>query len=235
MDEAGQTSLFRADRIAASYPRGSGADRIFEDVSFSLEAGSIYDLTGPSGSGKSTLLRACALMLARQGGELYLAGEPSSGFHPTVWRRRVCLVPQRPSLVAGTVRDNLLLPWTLKVNAAEKPPDDDELAGLLEEARLGDVGVARDVSQLSGGQLARVALLRAFATRPDVLLLDEVDAALDAETAAAVGRLTRRLVGKRRACLRVRHGGFDGIADGVFSLREGRIACAPAEGGEARP
>ena len=68
-----------------------------------------------------------------------------------------------------------------------------------------------------------------------MLLLDEVDAALDAETAAAVGCLTRRLVGKHRACLRVRHGGFDGIADGAFELREGRIACVPTEGGEARP
>ena len=80
----------------------------FADVGFSLEAGC------PSGSGKSTLLNACALMLPRSGGTLALEGIPVDRFKPMEWRRRVCLVPQAASLVPGTVRDNLLFPWTLK-------------------------------------------------------------------------------------------------------------------------
>ncbi|WP_270296786.1 ABC transporter ATP-binding protein, partial [Eggerthella sinensis] len=51
---------------------------LLRDASFELAAGGIYDLTGPSGAGKSTLLRACALVLARDGGELYLDEAPSS-------------------------------------------------------------------------------------------------------------------------------------------------------------
>ena len=79
---------------------------------------------------------------------------------------------------------------------------------------------------LSGGQAARVALLRAFATRPRVLLLDEVDAALDDESARAVGRLTKSLVDDRMACLRIRHRAADGVACGTFSLRDGALSYA---------
>lgn len=137
------------------------------DVSFSLEAGCLYNLTGPSGSGKSTLLNACALMLPRSGGTLALEGAPVDRFKPTEWRRRVCLVPQAASLVPGTVRDNLLFPWTLKVNAGSPKPDDDVLNEMLSLAMLDGVTLDHAAAQLSGGQLARVALLRAFATRPD--------------------------------------------------------------------
>lgn len=230
-------SLFRVEHIALSYRRGGEAVPLARDVSFALEAGAIYDLVGPSGAGKSTLLRACALMLARDSGELFLEGRPASAFKPTEWRRRVCLVPQQASLVTGTVRDNLVLPWKLKVNAGAKPPSDEELACLLVAAELSDVGLSRDASQLSGGQAARVALLRAFATRPRVLLLDEVDAALDDDSALAVGRLTRSLVDERATCLRIRHRPSDGFAAGAFTLADGELsfASAQAETQEARP
>ncbi|WP_172623388.1 ABC transporter ATP-binding protein [Arabiibacter massiliensis] len=230
-------SLFRAEHIALSYRRGGEAVPLARDVSFALEAGAIYDLVGPSGAGKSTLLRACALMMARDAGEFYLDALPSAGFKPVEWRRRVCLVPQQASLVAGTVRDNLVLPWKLKVNADTRPPADEELARLLEAAELGDVELSRDASQLSGGQAARVALLRAFATRPRVLLLDEVDAALDDASALAVGRLTRSLVDERTACLRIRHRASDGFAAGTFTLAGDALSFAPAPAatGEERP
>lgn len=230
-------SLFRVEHIALSYRREGEAVPLVRDATLELEAGMIYDLVGPSGAGKSTLLRACALMLPRDSGELYLDGRPSSAFKPTEWRRQVCLVPQQAALVAGTVRDNLVLPWKLKVNAGGRPPADDELARLMDAAELADVGLSRDVSQLSGGQAARVALLRAFATHPRVLLLDEVDAALDDDSALAVGRLTRSLVDARTACLRIRHRASDGFASGTFALADGALSFAPAaEAGEgARP
>ncbi|MDU1882394.1 MAG: ATP-binding cassette domain-containing protein, partial [Eggerthella sp.] len=99
-------SLFQAEDIAVSYLRAGVRTTLLSGASFSLEAGGVYDLVGPSGSGKSTLLRVCARMLARDGGELFLDGAPSSSFEPVQWRRRVCLVPQQPALVGGTVRDN---------------------------------------------------------------------------------------------------------------------------------
>ena len=228
-------SLFQAEDITASYLHASfsyGERTVIDDVSLSIPERTSCAIVGPSGSGKSTLLRVCARMLARDGGELFLDGAPSSSFEPVQWRRRVCLVPQQPALVGGTVRDNLLLPWTLSVNAGSAPPADGDLERLLEAADLHDVELGRNAAQLSGGQAARVALLRAFATRPRVLLLDEVDAALDDESARAVGRLTKSLVDDRMACLRIRHRAADGVACGTFSLRDGALSYASRADGE---
>ena len=80
-----------------------------------------------------------------------------------------------------------------------------------------------------------MALLRAFATRPRVLLLDEVDAALDDDSALAVGRLTRSLVDARTACLRIRHRASDGFASGTFTLADGALSFAAAGGEGVRP
>ncbi|MEG0758444.1 MAG: ATP-binding cassette domain-containing protein, partial [Raoultibacter sp.] len=152
-------TIFEARHLAVSYPREGASVPLFTDLSFALEEATIYDLVGSSGSGKSTLLRVCALLLERDGGELLLRGESAETMRPTVWRKHVCLVPQKPSLISGTVRDNLVLPWTLKVHAGETSPADAQLANLLAKAGLTDIELNRDISQLSGGQAARVALL----------------------------------------------------------------------------
>lgn len=217
-------TVFEAKHIGVRYMRGGKPFAPFSDVSFSLEGGRIYDLTGPSGSGKSTLLNACALMVPRTDGGMWLDGESFEGMKPNEWRRQVCLVPQSASLVPGSVRDNLLFPWTLKVNAGSPHPTDEELAELLKKAALDGVELDHSAAQLSGGQQARVALLRAFVTRPRVLLLDEVEAALDDESATAVSRLTRCMLAQDTACLRIRHRADDGYAHGTFTLADGVIS-----------
>lgn len=219
----GAMALFEVQHIGVQFRRNGEPFAPFSDVSFALEPGCLYNLTGPSGSGKSTLLNACALMVPCTGGALALGGVSVEQFKPTQWRRRVCLVPQAATLVPGTVRDNLLFPWTLKVNAGTPKPDDDVLRTLLSLAMLDDVTLDHAAAQLSGGQQARVALLRAFATRPAVMLLDEVEAALDEESAVAVSRLTRALLDDRTTCLRIRHRAEDGYAYGVFTLADGKM------------
>lgn len=227
-------ALFEAEHLSTTYMSRGEPHTPFDDVSFELLAGGVYDLTGPSGSGKTTLLRVCARLLPRTSGTLRLEGADAGSMPPAQWRRRVCLVPQQSTLVPGTVGDNLRLPWTLRINAGSRPPEDAELARLLCVVDLGDVGCGTDASQLSGGQQARVALLRAFATRPRVLLLDEVDAALDDDSAAAVGRLCRSLAAEEGcAVLRIRHRPPDGMADAVFVLADGVIDRTETGGGDA--
>ena len=90
-----------------------------------------------------------------------------------------------------------------------------------------------DASQLSGGQQARVALLRAFVTHPKVLLLDEVDAGLDDESANAVGLLCRSVAQKEgSAVLRIRHRPPDGFATAAFVLAQGVMSRREAAGGD---
>ncbi len=227
-------ALFEAEHLKTGYMSQGKPYAPFDDVSFALEAGRVYDLTGPSGSGKTTLLRVCARLLPRTAGALRLDGCDAERMTPVSWRRQVCLVPQQSVLVPGTVGDNLRLPWTLKVNAGTEPPADGDLARLLCAVGLGDVGCDTDASQLSGGQQARVALLRAFVTHPRVLLLDEVDAALDDGSATAVSRLCRDTARREGiAVLRIRHRPPDGFADAVFVLANGVMECQATSKGEA--
>lgn len=221
--------LFKSKDIAASYTRDATEVELFSQVSFELTEGSISDLIGPSGSGKSTLLRVLALMLDATSGTLSLKGKESTQYHPTSWRCEVCLVPQTPSLIPGTVADNLLLPWKFKVRRGGTPPDTRTLEQLLKKAGLEDIELSRDASQLSGGQAARVALLRAFAAKPKVLLLDEVDAALDDESAEMIGSLTNEMAQEGAACLRIRHRQSDGFASQTFTLQEGRLTVSDAD------
>lgn len=217
-------ALFEICGLGVTLPREGGPVSVFSGISFSLERGELCDLTGPSGSGKSTLLRACARMVEIQEGTLFLEGRSASQIEAVEWRRRVCLVPQKPSLVAGTVERNLLLPWELKARAGEVPPPASSLREMLDAAGLEGVELDRSVDRLSGGQAARVALLRAFATDADVYLLDEVDAALDEESAALVGSLAAQMALRGRACLRIRHRPPDGLAQRRLVLSDGSIS-----------
>lgn len=218
--------LLEAQDLAASYKRGGEVALLFSEVNFCIEAGKIYDLLGPSGSGKSTLLRVLALMLDKTAGELTLKGKESSAFTPIEWRSHVCLVPQTPSLISGTVRENLLLPWKFKLRKGQTPPSDTALREYLLKAELADIELERDASQLSGGQLARIALLRAFLLKPSLLLLDEVDAALDDEATRAIGVLTQHMAEQGSACLRIRHRASDGYATTAFVMRDGSLKVA---------
>lgn len=216
-------ALFEARHIAAHYTREGKDISLFSDVSFCLDTGKVYDLVGPSGSGKSTLLRVLALMLEKSRGSLFLDGSESTEFTPQEWRSQVCLVPQTPSLIPGTVRDNLLLPWKFKLRRGQTPPADEAFSELLAQAELSDIELGRDISQLSGGQAARIALLRVFLLGPRVLLLDEVDAALDDDSAHAIGVLTEHVARQGSACLRIRHRASDGFASDTFVLKDGSL------------
>ena len=216
-------SLFSVDNLSVSLPRDGRTAQVVSRVSFDLNEGCIADLTGASGCGKSTLLRACALMLPHESGTVRLKGRDCTDFEPTRWRASVCLIPQKASLLPASVKDNLLSPWKLAVRKGATPPSDAELRRAMDAALLDDVALDRDASRLSGGQAARIALLRAFLTRPDVMLMDEADAALDNESSAAVSHLTAQAAKRGAACLRIRHRGPDGLATLTLHMADGKL------------
>ncbi len=205
----------------------TGPHVVLDGIDFSLEAGEVVDVAGPSGVGKTTLLRALARLLPGATGSLELAGLPAEEYIPAEWRSRVTLLPQRFALVPGTVRDNLLLPWRLKVRQERTPPPDDSaLAGALDSVGLASISLDRDVARLSVGQGARVALLRVLLTGPDVLLLDEPDANLDDVSAEMVAEATRTFAQGGGGVVRVRHQRIDGVAARRLHLAKGRLSEA---------
>ena len=222
--------VLEARELTAVLQGDAGDVRVLDGVTLAVAAGEIVDVVGPSGSGKSTLLRALAQLLPGATGELSVAGVAAASITPQLWRRRVALLPQKPVMLAGSVRDNLMWPWRLGVyRDGHRPSESDLSAGL---ARLGvDVALDRDASRLSVGQAARVAFLRTRLTDPVVLLLDEPDAALDDAAADAVAGMTAEFAGgsdarDAHAVVRVRHHRPDGIASRRLHLEGGRLSAA---------
>lgn len=197
--------------------------RVLDDVTITVAPSEIVDVAGASGAGKSTLLRALTRLLPISNGELFLDGRPAVDIAPPEWRAAVALLPQKPAMVAGDVRSNLLLPWTLKVRAQHPAPVEEALREGLDLLELDAISLDRDVARMSVGQQARIALLRVMLTEPAVLLLDEPDAALDTASALAVMSGVRSFVGRGGSVIRVRHRETDGLASRRLNLSHGRL------------
>ncbi|MEJ7876500.1 MAG: ATP-binding cassette domain-containing protein [Solirubrobacterales bacterium] len=150
-----------------------GGRRVLDGFSAQLPEGASC-VSGPSGSGKSTLLRLLNRLADPDSGRIMFRGEDVRSRDPRELRREVCLVPQLPSLVEGSVTDNLRY-------AAAFDGDHGNLdsAKLLPLAGLDPDYAERDAARLSVGEQQRVMLARALALEPSVLLLDEPTSALD--------------------------------------------------------
>jgi len=200
-----------------------GELRVLDGVSLDIAPGEIVDVVGPSGAGKSTLLRALARLMPAATGSLVLDGVPADRIAPQQWRAKVALVPQKPAIVPGTVRHNLMLPWSFKIRSGEVAPGDEKLTGVLAHFGLEAVSLDRDAARLSVGQQARVALLRVTLTGPAVLLLDEPDANLDDASAEQVAHATSEFARSGGSVVRVRHQRVDALASRRLRLSSGRL------------
>src|SRR6059058_4424392 len=153
-----------------------GAFTALDDVSLEIPQGSLTALLGPSGSGKSTLLRIVAGLERPDAGEIRLAGEDATVLAPQ--KRKVGFVFQHYAAFKHmTVRDNVA--FGLKIRKQPRDRVRSRVDELLEIVGLTGWS-ERYPSQLSGGQRQRMALARALAVEPSVLLLDEPFGALDA-------------------------------------------------------
>jgi len=197
---------------------------LFADVTLDFAPGSLTAVTGVSGAGKSTLARIAAGLLAPRGGTVRLDGRPLADWPHAELRRKLQYVPQSSAVLTGTIRDNITM-WDPSIDDAAID-DALELAGAQAMVtRAGGLAVplSADRPGLSGGEIQRLALARALARRPSVLVLDETTSALDAlmeeevldglrRSGAAVLLVTHR-IGSARRCDRVVHlDGRGGVA-----------------------
>jgi sulfate/thiosulfate transport system ATP-binding protein len=160
-----------------------------DDVSLTVEDGSLTALLGPSGSGKSTLLRVIAGLEQPDTGEVVIGDKPAT--HIPARKRDIGFVFQHYAAFKHmTVRDNVAFGLTIR----KRPKDEitKRVDELLELVGLGGLH-KRYPQQLSGGQRQRMALARALAVQPRVLLLDEPFGALDANVRADLRAWLRRL------------------------------------------
>ena len=156
---------------------------VIKDLSFRFEEGNFYIIKGPSGCGKSTLLRLLARLAEPDSGEIKF----SESLDVTELRRKVHLLTQLPMMFEGTIKENLLKPFSFGKYLAESPSQEDcenQLKELFPE------GISSDETgaNLSQGQKQRVALCRTLLIKPQVLLCDEPAASLDNESRKIVDR-----------------------------------------------
>jgi putative ABC transport system ATP-binding protein len=175
-------------------------------VSGQVETGQVLYVQGPSGSGKSTLLRILGRLLTASGGEAWLQGRSWKDIPAPQWRLKVQYLSQKPVVFDGTVEDNLLMPFRFKLLSQRPSPSPGQIKDYLERLKLPASLLEQSAKTLSGGEAARMALIRALLLEPEVLLLDEPTAYLDEDNRQHLLTLLKYWVAeKSRAIVMVSH------------------------------
>ncbi len=185
-----------------------GAVEVLKGVSFSVAKGGVICIIGPSGSGKSTLLRCINGLVPIKSGSIRVAN-----FHvhtlktdqeKIALRKEVSMVFQQYNLFPHkTALDNVMM---APLHVLKEDPKEvrERAIALLRKVGLSAKQDAYP-GELSGGQQQRVAIARSLAMRPEVMLFDEVTAALDPETVKEVLNTIRELAGEGMTCILVTH------------------------------
>ncbi|MBR5420903.1 MAG: amino acid ABC transporter ATP-binding protein [Lachnospiraceae bacterium] len=199
---------------------------VLDQLSMSVRSGEVVVIVGPSGCGKSTLLRTLNALESIDGGEVVLEGEVINPGNKNLSRVRekVGMVFQSYELFPHkTVFQNLTLA-PLKVMKADKKETEKEALALLERVGLSSKKNSYP-RQLSGGQKQRVAIIRALMMHPELLLLDEITAALDPEMVKEVLDVVLSLAKEGRTMIIVTHElqFAKAVADRMIFIDGGRI------------
>lgn len=171
--------------VSFEYRPGEG--KALKNVNIRVDTGDFLGIVGPSGGGKSTLLQLLLRLRYPSEGTITFNGIDYRDISADDWHRFVSLVPQEPSLLEGTIAENIAyyrdIPQADIENAARSANIYDEVSALPEgfETKLGPRG-----SGLSGGQKQRIAIARALAGKPALLVMDEPTSALDTAAELAI-------------------------------------------------
>ena len=199
---------------------------VLADIEFTLAHGERVALVGPSGAGKTTLSQVLLGFIAPRQGRVTVNGIDLRELSEEAWLSRLAWLPQRPTLFHGSVLDNIRLgrpdatPEAVR-HAAELA----NASGFIERLPQGYDTLVGDRGQgLSGGEIQRIALARAFLKDAQLVVLDEASASLDPETEALITESVERLA-RERAMLVIAHR-LETVrrADRILVLERGRIA-----------
>ncbi|MFL0773266.1 MAG: ABC transporter ATP-binding protein, partial [Prochlorococcus sp.] len=202
----------------------ANGEPVLRDINLSIQAGQVVALVGPSGAGKSTLFSLLLRFNTAQSGEISLDGKNLSLVKARELRQQVALVPQRTFVFSGSIADAIRFgrpaSHSQLMEAARLANAHDFIMGLPDgyETQLEERG-----TNVSGGQLQRIAIARAVLGNPAVLLLDEATSALDAEAEAAVQLGLRQAMNDRTVLVIAHRLATVQEADQIVVLEGGRI------------
>jgi lipoprotein-releasing system ATP-binding protein len=190
------TPALELKNVARSYAEGKGRLDVFKDLNLTVRAGEIVALVGQSGSGKSSLLHIAGLLEAPTAGEVFIAGQNCSALddkaRTRIRRIGIGFVYQFHHLLPEfSALENVMMPQLIA--GTTRAAATDRARDLLTRMGL-EPRISHRPSELSGGEQQRVAICRALANRPLLLLADEPTGNLDPETAARVHDELLRLI-----------------------------------------
>ncbi|WP_421900753.1 ABC transporter ATP-binding protein [Maridesulfovibrio sp.] len=203
-ESIGETPVLEFNNVSFNWPGGKG----LHEVSFSVPAGQFVLVSGPSGAGKSTLLRLAVRLEEVVLGQILLKGDPIQSIYPPELRTKIGFVQQTPTVLPGTVRENLLLPFTLNIRKGGEVPSDANLNKWLERVGLDEVSLDSEASDLSVGQRQRLCLIRSVLPKPVAICFDEPTSALDKESRERVEGIAEELAADGIAVLMVNHSSY---------------------------
>jgi len=216
--------VLEARSLHKRYKEDSGELIVLKDVSLTVKKGEIVVIVGPSGSGKSTLLYILGGLLRPTAGEVFIDGESLFDHNgkglAIIRNKKIGFIFQFHHLLPEfTALENVAMPlWIRGENRIEKAKEILELVSIAHRK-------SHLPSQLSGGERQRVAVARALANDPSIVLADEPSGNLDRELSLSLHNLIRKIATEtERTFVIVTHKeSMKEIADRVFKLADGRL------------
>ena len=204
--------------------------QILHSISFEVQQGESITIVGPSGSGKSTILKLASSLVSPTGGTISFHGKPIESYAPTEYRQRVAYCFQQPYLFGQTVRGNLAFPFTMRGRSV----DTKRIKELFDLFHMNLDLLEKSNTELSGGEMQRICLIRSLLFAPEVLLLDEVTSALDTENTEWVEQGLMQLHKEGLTLLQVTHNPEQSVRMGQrrMTVKDGLITDCEVLHGE---
>ncbi|MDO5732297.1 MAG: ABC transporter ATP-binding protein [Eubacteriales bacterium] len=178
------------DSFDAPPPGEHEIREVLSGVNLRIKHGKHTAIVGPSGSGKTTLLKLIERFYEPDSGEIRLGDCPVENYHRGEWRESIGYVIQNPTLLPGTIEENILYAWTKREDSKAALTRALQLSNFDEVLPLLDNGLQTDVgdlgNRLSGGQRQRIAIARALVDEKQILLLDEATSNMDAKNESEI-------------------------------------------------
>ncbi|WP_291053252.1 ABC transporter ATP-binding protein [Herbiconiux sp.] len=211
---------FRYQDAPAAFPD------LIDGVSLTVRPGETMALVGLTGSGKSTLTALTTRLYDVTGGAVRVDGADIRSLSRADLRTRIAMAFEEATLFSTTVRENVLLGRPDATEAELREALDIAQASFVDDLPQGlDTKVGEEGMSLSGGQRQRLALARAIAARPSILVLDDPLSALDVDTEALVEAALRRVLARTTALIVAHRPSTVALADRVALLENGRVTA----------
>ncbi len=199
--------------------------KLFKSLTLHIHAGETLAIVGASGAGKTSLANLLLGFLQPQQGSVLINQQNLAETELTDWHRQLAWLPQQPRLIHATVRQNIALglPSVALADIKAAASEANALDFILQLPEGFDTLIGEGARQLSGGQIQRLLLARAFLRRPTMLIMDEPTASLDRQTEALVQQALARLTQQSTSVIIAHRLQTVQQADRIVVLQQGEI------------